>query len=70
MKIRRGDSTLYLMACVVPDNGSKLSRRFTIQVVSDDRQIAVVGDLNLDQCIELQGRSTGDQRDQNRHGIL
>ncbi|KAK6912853.1 LOW QUALITY PROTEIN: hypothetical protein RJ641_022454 [Dillenia turbinata] len=53
-----GVRMIKLWAFIVPERYSKLHRtRFTIRATSNDRHIAVLGDMASNQCVELQEMS-------------
>lgn len=56
LKVRRGEGTLKLRACVVSDRNVKLQKRFTVRAASDERHVAVLADMTFEECFELQGR--------------
>ncbi|XP_026398132.1 uncharacterized protein LOC113293904 [Papaver somniferum] len=70
---REGNKLVKLRAFMVSYRSSRFLRRYTIRTASNDRQFAVLGDLNLDQCSELQEMSRKvvslDTRGFNRKGV-
>ncbi|XP_073283524.1 uncharacterized protein [Primulina huaijiensis] len=57
LKVRRGESTLKLQACVVQDRDMKLHKKFTVRAASDERHIAVLADMTYEKCFQLQEMS-------------
>lgn len=55
LKVRRGEDTLKLRVCVVPDANMKLQKYFTVRAATDERHVAVLADMTFQECFELQG---------------
>ncbi|XP_019710023.1 uncharacterized protein [Elaeis guineensis] len=57
VKVRRGDAGFLLRARVAPHRSSTLHRRYTLCADRDDRHVAMLADLTMDRCAELQEMS-------------
>lgn len=55
LKVRRGEGTLKLRVCVVPDVNVKLQKKFTVRAASDERHVAVLAEMTFQECFDLQG---------------
>ncbi|XP_015084852.1 uncharacterized protein LOC107028336 [Solanum pennellii] len=56
-KVRRGESTLKLKGYVLIERRSNLQKRFVVRAASDERHLAVIAELTLGRCTELQEMS-------------
>ncbi|CAN4128336.1 unnamed protein product [Withania somnifera] len=57
LKVRRGESTLKLRGYVLVERRSNLQKRFVVRAASDERHLAVIAELTLGRCTELQEMS-------------
>lgn len=55
LKVRRGESILKLRGHVLVERRSNLQKRFVVRAASDERHLAVIAELTLGRCAELQG---------------
>lgn len=55
VKVRRGETILKLRARVVSEKTGMLQRKYSIGADKDERHVAVVGDVDMEECSELQG---------------
>lgn len=56
LKVRRGNQMVNLCVCVVQEKRFRLNKKYSFRAVSNDKHVAVLDDLDFDQCTELQGR--------------
>ena len=56
LKVRRGDQMVNMRVCAVQEKRFRLQRKFSFRAVSSEKHVAVLDDLDFDQCTELQGR--------------
>ncbi|KAH6804720.1 hypothetical protein C2S51_032967 [Perilla frutescens var. frutescens] len=57
LKVRRGEGTLKLRVCVIPDANVKVQKFFTVRAATDERHVAVLAELTFQECFELQEMS-------------
>ncbi|XP_071726938.1 uncharacterized protein [Rutidosis leptorrhynchoides] len=57
LKVRRGNQMVNLRVCVVQEKRFRLNRKYSFCAASNDKHIAVLDDLDVDQCTELQDMS-------------
>ncbi|XP_070011044.1 uncharacterized protein [Nicotiana sylvestris] len=57
LKVRRGESRLKLRGYVLVERRSNLQKRFVVRAASDERHLAVIAELTLGRCTELQEMS-------------
>ncbi|KAJ8527122.1 hypothetical protein K7X08_029599 [Anisodus acutangulus] len=74
LKVRRGESTLKLRGYVLVERRrSNLQKRFVVRAASDHRHLAVIAELTLARCTELQEMSrrivTSGSRGYNQMGL-
>lgn len=55
LKVRRGNQMLHLCVRVVHEKRFRLHRKFSFRAASNDKHVAVLDNLDFDQCTELQG---------------
>ncbi|KAH7656544.1 PDZ domain-containing protein [Dioscorea alata] len=57
LQVRRGNVMIKLQARIVIKRESKLHRKYTVQALGDERHVAILDDLTLDECANLQEMS-------------
>ncbi|KAI3708969.1 hypothetical protein L2E82_38606 [Cichorium intybus] len=57
LKVRRGNQMVNLRVCVVQEKRFRLHRKLSFRAASNDKHVAVLDDLDFNQCSELQEMS-------------
>ncbi|KAL7591059.1 hypothetical protein Lser_V15G33653 [Lactuca serriola] len=57
LKVRRGNQMVHLCVRVVHEKRFRLHRKFSFRAASNDKHVAVLDNLDFDQCTELQEMS-------------
>ncbi|XP_019153838.1 PREDICTED: uncharacterized protein LOC109150384 [Ipomoea nil] len=57
LKVRRGECSVKIPVCIVQQNRSHLQKRVKIRAACDEKHVAVLSELTVEECTELQEMS-------------